>query len=68
MGKPQEKYFTETIIYLAMSSSDVLEKQEELIYPFVSFVAEFGGSLGLFLGFSFMTVYDLLLGFVKAQF
>ena len=33
---------------------------EELIYPWQSFLAEFGGALGLFLGFSFMTVWDSL--------
>ena len=40
-------------------------KTEELIYPLSSLVAEFGGTLGLFLGFSFMTLWDQihLLGF-----
>ena len=33
---------------------------EELIYPWQSFVAEFGGALGLFLGFSLMTIWDSL--------
>ena len=33
---------------------------EELIYPWQSFLAEFGGALGLFLGFSFMTIWDSL--------
>ena len=33
-------------------------KTEELIYPLSSLVAEFGGTLGLFLGFSFMTLWD----------
>ena len=33
-------------------------EEEVLVYPFQSFVAEFGGSLGLFLGFSFMTIWD----------
>ena len=69
MGKPTQKHnINQTIIFLMMANPDVLEKHEELIYPFVSFVAEFGGSLGLFLGFSFMTIYDLMLLFVKAQF
>ena len=31
---------------------------EMLVYPFTSLVAEFGGTLGLFLGFSFMTFWD----------
>ena len=33
-------------------------EKEQLIYPLTSLVAEFGGTLGLFLGFSFMTVWD----------
>ena len=33
-------------------------EEEVLVYPFQSFLAEFGGSLGLFLGFSFMTIWD----------
>ena len=32
--------------------------EEVLVYPFESFVAEFGGALGLFLGVSFMTIWD----------
>ena len=32
--------------------------QESLAYPLVSFVAEFGGTLGLFLGFSFMRLVN----------
>jgi hypothetical protein len=31
---------------------------EELVFPVTSLVAEFGGTLGLFLGFSFMTLWD----------
>ena len=29
-----------------------------LIYKWTSLIAEFGGTLGLFLGFSFMTLWD----------
>ena len=39
-------------------------KTEQLIYPITSLVADFGGTLGLFLGFSFITLWDSLL--VKA--
>ena len=33
-------------------------KTELLVYPWTSLVAEFGGSLGLFLGVSFMSLWD----------
>ena len=36
-----------------LASSDVITEEETLIYDMISFVSEFGGSLGLFLGFSF---------------
>ena len=33
-------------------------EEEVLLYPFTSFLAEFGGALGLFLGFSFLTIWQ----------
>ena len=41
----------------AVSQNTQIE-EEVLVYSFESLVAELGGSLGLFLGFSFMTVWD----------
>jgi hypothetical protein len=43
---------------LAASSYDIVVETEELVFPFTSLVAEFGGTLGLFLGFSFMALWD----------
>ena len=40
-----------------MSPNIVVEK-ESLLYNFESLVAEFGGTLGLFIGFSFMAFWD----------
>ena len=40
------------------TSPSLLVEKEELIYPMESLVAEFGGTLGLFLGFSFMAIWD----------
>ena len=41
----------------AVSSKTRIET-EALIYPMSSLVAEFGGTLGLFLGFSFISLWD----------
>ena len=43
---------------ILLSSPDILSKTEEIIYDFQSFVAEFGGALGLFLGFSIIMIWD----------
>ena len=45
---------------LSFAKTEAWEEREALIYEFVSFVSEFGGSLGLFLGFSFFSVWDIL--------
>ena len=45
---------------LSFAKTEAWEEREALIYEFVSFVSEFGGSLGLFLGFSFYSVWDIL--------
>ena len=40
------------------TSPYLLIKQEKLVYTVESLVAEFGGTLGLFLGFSFIAIWD----------
>ena len=49
---------------LVYANNEVLEKTEVLVYDTVSLIAEFGGALGLFLGFSFLMVWDLSAPFV----
>ena len=44
---------------LSFATTEAWEEREALVYEFVSFVSEFGGSLGLFLGFSFFSVWDI---------
>ena len=51
----QSDHFT---ISLASVSVYTDHEKEQLIYPPASLIAEFGGTLGLFLGFSFMTLWD----------
>ena len=45
---------------LLMTEMKIPQKVEVLLYPFESLLAEFGGALGLFIGFSFLTIYDVL--------
>ena len=48
-------------MFLISFSTNVLTVlEEQYVYPMDSFIAEFGGALGLFLGFSFMMVWDLI--------
>ena len=35
-------------------------RKEFYLYPFISLVSDFGGSLGLFVGFSFYALWDLI--------
>ena len=51
----KSEYFTFSL--WAVSKNTVV-KTEQLIYPISSLVAEFGGTLGLFLGFSFVALWD----------
>ena len=43
---------------MVLTGETVME--EEYVYPLDSFIAEFGGALGLFLGFSFLMIWDLI--------
>ena len=47
-------------ISLFYTSTDTMRSQEVLLYPFDSLVSEFGGALGLFLGFSFLGLLDII--------
>ena len=45
-------------------SPNTLVEEESLVYSFESWLSEFGGSLGLFLGFSFMTIWEGIKNFL----
>ena len=49
-----------SVAFWAASSKTQIE-EEVLLYPFTSLIAEFGGSFGLFLGFSFLAMNDIIL-------
>ena len=42
------------------SSQTVLIEKEVLDYPFITLLADFGGVLGLFIGFNFLMIWDII--------
>ena len=50
-------------IKMLFASDEITVETEEFVYDLVSFIAECGGALGLFLGFSFFMIWDLLASF-----
>ena len=56
-------YPKDQVVFCLWAVSQYTQIEEEvLVYSFESFIAEFGGSLGLFLGVSFMTIWDGMKG------
>ena len=60
LGEPYPSAFkSEHFIFSLWAVSNRTKVEtEELIYPTSSLVAEFGGTLSLFLGFSFISLWD----------
>ena len=54
-----------TELEVIMTSTTVTMMREEEAFPLGSFVADSGGVLGLFIGFNFLLVYDLLVEIIK---
>ena len=43
---------------IMVANKELIEETEEYAYGFTSFLAEFGGALGLFVGFSFFSLWE----------
>ena len=52
-------HFRNYCLALRLTSTTLKIKKEIYVYTFTSFIGELGGSLGLFVGFSFLTIFDL---------
>ena len=48
-------------VAFSYSNTEILIKEETWLYPELSFIAEVGGALGLFLGFSFLGLTESIL-------
>ena len=51
----------QTNLSIMFSTSNVILEREEKAFSFRSFVADVGGVLGLFIGFSFISLWDFIL-------
>ena len=47
-------------IDLTLAGLTINVKKEIFVFPLRSFISEFGGALGLFLGFSFIMIWDTI--------
>ena len=61
---PQESKYYAFALWGVSKKTTV--RTEQLIYPPASLVADFGGTLGLFLGFSFVALFEKIQFFGKA--
>ena len=47
-------------IRVLFSGQTIFIEREELAYPFITLLADFGGVLGLFIGFNFLMIWDII--------
>ena len=56
----KRKNLSLTPLYISFSSSKITIEKEVVSYSYLSFVADCGGLLGLFIGFNFVMFWDLI--------
>ena len=56
----EDKTQNYTQLYLTLATKKILVEREVPSYSFLSFVADCGGLLGLFIGFNLLMVFDIL--------
>ena len=60
VGAEAKKDFGAFGLMVGLGSVEVTVMKEFFVYTFFSLVSDFGGSLGLFVGFSFFSLWDLV--------
>ena len=61
--KYQKQIFSE--VRVLFSGTNIFIEKEELAYPFITLLADFGGVLGLFIGFNFLMIWDIIVIVIK---
>ena len=64
VGYTDKLFFERFGLGFQFGSLSTTVRREYYIYPALSFIADIGGTLGLFVGFSFFMVWDKLKHFV----
>ena len=55
---PESSPDSQSLISFWLATNKIRIDEEVLLYPFTSLLAEFGGALGLFFGFSFLAIWQ----------
>ena len=66
-GEPfmMEKKMNSSVLRVLFDRPTVLIEKEELAYPFITLLADFGGVLGLFIGFNFLMIWDIIVSVIE---
>ena len=68
IDSPTINWGNDSAFVIQYALTDLVTEEEVLLFPFDSLVSEFGGALGLFLGFSFLGALSMMQIWVKAMF
>ena len=60
-----EKKKNHSVLRVLFDRPTVLIEKEELAYPFITLLADFGGVLGLFIGFNFLMIWDIIVSVIE---
>ena len=64
-GHIKVKWKISLVVAVKWINKEISVETEQLAYDSLTFVANFGGTLGLFVGFSFYTLWDIVLPLIE---
>ena len=54
-----------SVIRVLFTGQTIFTEKEELAYPFMTLLADFGGVLGLFIGFNLLMIWDIIASVIE---